>query len=52
MTEEHKTITEDEVTAWSKGAINWHTTAWLKEILTGEYPLDAAREDILSLRKP
>ena len=49
---EYKTITNEEVEQWGVGEL-WgnYNIDYLHEILTGEYSLDAAREDILSFRK-
>lgn len=47
---EHETITQDEVETWCQGTVQNFVVERLHEILTGEYPLDNAREDILSFR--
>lgn len=47
MTEEYKTITKDEVDNWGLTRV---LIEYLTEILIGNYPLDKARKDILSLR--
>ena len=47
MSEEYKTVTIEEIKReWGRFAIDY-----LHEIITGEYKLDDAREDILSFRK-
>jgi len=38
------------VHSWCEGIYMNHATSRLKDILTGEYDLKEAREDILSLR--
>lgn len=48
----YETITEQEVEDWCEGTISSFTLQRLTEILTGEYPLENAREDILSFRNP
>lgn len=48
---EYETITEEEVINWCVGTFKTYEIDRLKDILTGEYSLDEAREDILSLRK-
>ena len=51
-TDEYKTITKEEVDQWGVGDFGGrYNTDYLHEILTGEYSLDEAREDILSFRK-
>ena len=45
--EEYKTITEEEIKYWTD---NQYSETYLHEIITGEYSLDAAREDVLSFR--
>lgn len=47
---EYETITKDEVEWWCVGTISNHAVAYLHEILTGEYDINQAREDILSFR--
>ena len=49
-TGEVKTITE-EVEKWCEGTLSNHMTSRLKDILTGEYDLQEARKDILSIRE-
>ena len=51
MGEIFKTISEEEVIKWCQGTISDHSHHYLWEILTGEYPLKEAREDILSFRE-
>lgn len=43
-------ITEDEVKAWCVGTYSDHTVSRLTDILNKDYPLEEAREDILSFR--
>ncbi len=54
MTDKFKTITKEEVEEWCSGSLFStpfeRTTDKLWEILTGEYDLKEAREDILSFR--
>ena len=45
--ENYETITYNEVEDWCEGMFHDFTLQNLKTILTGEYPLDEAREDIL-----
>lgn len=45
-----KTITLDEIRNWCRGSFSDHTEARLHDIMTGEYDLSEAREDILSFR--
>lgn len=49
-----KTISQAEMKPWLCGAAAWSQNElafiYLHEILTGEYPLEKAREDILSFR--
>ncbi len=47
-----KSITEKEVERWCDGTLSSFALQRLTDILTGEYSLDEAREDILSFRKP
>ena len=47
---EYETITEDEIEEWCRGTISHNGMQYLKDILIGEYPLETAREDILSFR--
>ena len=54
MSDKFKTITKEEVEEWCSDVLLMTpfelTTDKLWEILTGEYDLKIAREDILSLR--
>lgn len=47
----YKSISEEEFEKWCDSALYDYSLIRLKDILTGEYPLDEAREDILSFRK-
>jgi len=53
--EDYESITDEEITNWISGGIfsspEKIRNAYLREILTGEYDLKEAREDILSFRK-
>lgn len=47
-------VTEEDVLNWISGSISGSlstATTWLTEILNGEYDVNEAREDCLSLRK-
>lgn len=44
------TITEEEVEKWCEGTISNHMLNRLTEIITGQYSLKEAREDVLSFR--
>jgi len=48
---DYKTITEEEVETWCIGTFSNYEIARLTDILTGEYDLEEAREDVLSFRK-
>lgn len=48
----HADVTDEAFDAWRLGSFGSdHTTLRLREMLTGEYPLDEAREDALSFMK-
>ena len=55
MNDEYKSITKEEVINWTSNGFFTSQEGirdeWLKQILTGEYDLNKAREDILSFRK-
>jgi hypothetical protein len=51
MNEDYKTITADEIKNWCKGSFSEYTLERLLDIITGEYDLDQAREDILGFRQ-
>lgn len=46
LEDQYKSITEEDVRKWEPYALSY-----LKDILTGEYDLKEAREDVISLRK-
>lgn len=51
MNEDYKTITKEEFDAWEVGVIfGDHKPGLFYDVLTGEYPLEEAREDLLSFR--
>lgn len=50
--EDFETITAEELENWCKGSICDLSKDRLLGLLTGEYDLKEAREDILSFRKP
>lgn len=45
------TITRAEVEIWVQGEFANFAEDWLWEILTGKYPLEDARKDVLSFRE-
>lgn len=46
LEDQYKSITEEDICKWEPYALSH-----LKDILTGEYDLTEAREDVISLRK-
>ncbi len=50
VSKEYKTIKIDDISLWGISPIADHRLEYLADILNGEYSLEDARQDVLSLR--
>lgn len=50
LSDDHKFITDEMIEKWCNGTLRSYQFDYLKDILTGEYDLEKAREDVLSFK--